>query len=201
MKRIFQLLMIMMIGLMIFFVTCVRKRDYIYHFTPHDSLYFNIYTPGKYYTFKTSDGIDSLLIDHTVCVDNYKEWYIDECPPNGTFNPIYYYIGYLIHNGCKDEINLFFTKLHPEKDPELSIVVGERYAMPITDKWNLMPDGHYRDTIVVNDSNSFVKHVLDHCYEFDYFIWHKYKGIVGYKLSDGTVFPAKSKNMDSLVIN
>ena len=51
--------------------------------------------------------------------------------------------------------------------------------------------GFYKDTIIIDDANSHVNHDLKHCYEFEYLLWHKYKGIIGYKLSDGTVYPEK----------
>ena len=69
--------------------------------------------------------------------------------------------------------------------------MGERYALPVSDSRNMKADGFYKDTIIIDDTNSQVNHALDHCYEFEYLIWHKYKGIIGYKLSDGTVYPEK----------
>lgn len=172
------------------FTSCIRKRDHIYHFSLHDSLYFNAYDTACYYTFKTTKGLDSLRINRKVCIDNYKKWYIDICPPEGTFNPIFYYDGVFIHNGCMEDYSLFLEKLVDNSDSELSVVLGERYAFSINDARNMKSEGFYKDTIIIDDANSHVNHDFEHCYEFEYLIWNKYKGIVGYKLSDGTVYPA-----------
>ena len=115
------------------FTSCIRKREHIYHFTPHDSLYFNAYDTLCYYKFETTQGVDSLWFNRKVCIDNYKKWYIDICPPEGTFDPIFYYIGTFIHNGCKEYFNLHLTKTCINSDPELSSVLGERFAFSIND--------------------------------------------------------------------
>lgn len=175
----------------IFITSCIRKRDHIYHFTHQDSLYFNAYDTLCYYKFRTNQGVDSLRINRKVCIDNYKKWYIDICPSEGTFDPIFYYIGVFIHNGCKEYFSLHLEKTKKDKDPELRIALGERYALPVSDSRNMKTAGFYKDTIIIDDTNSQVNHALDHCYEFEYLLWHKYKGIIGYKLSDGTVYPEK----------
>ena len=176
------------------FTSCIRKRDHIYHFTPHDSLYFNAYDTLCYYTFKTSKGLDSLWIKRKVCIDKYKEWYFDNCPPEGTLDPIFYYDGDFTHNGSKDSFCLIYKKLYQNADPELKVVLGERYAWPVDDPRNMKSEGIYKDTIIIDDENSDVKHYFEHSYEFEYLIWHKYKGIIGYKLSDGTIYPDSTEN-------
>ena len=176
------------------FTSCIRKRDHIYHFTPHDSLYFNAYDTACYYTFKTSKGLDSLWIKKKVCIDNYKEWYVDIAPREGELEPIFYYVGDFIHNGSKEDFYLCYEKLYENTDPVLKMSVGERYARPVDDPRNMKSDGIYNDTIIIDDGNSFVNHDFKHCYEFEYLIWHKYKGIIGYKLSDGTIFPDSTEN-------
>ena len=175
------------------FTGCIRKRDHIYHFTPHDSLYFNAYDTTFYYQFETTQSVDSLWINKKVCIDNYKKWYIDICPPEGTFDPIFYYNGVFIHNGCKESFSLQLNKTDENTDPELTIVLGERYAFSINDSRNMKSEGYYNDTIIIDDTNSHVNHDFEHCFEFEYLIWHKYNGIIGYKLSDGTVYPLESR--------
>ena len=103
------------------FTSCIRKRDHIYHFTPHDSLYFNAYDTACYYTFKTSKGLDSLLIKKKVCTDNYKEWYVDIAPREGELEPIFYYVGDFIHNGSKEDFYLCYEKLYENTDPVLKM--------------------------------------------------------------------------------
>lgn len=169
---------------------CIRMRENIVHFSAHDSLYFNAYDTATLYIFKTNKGHDTLKIYRKVCKDNYRKWYIDQCPPEGTFEPIFYYLGELIHFGNKEKFRLHMTKAHKGKDPFISVTFGERYADTIKDSRNLMPDGFYRDTIVIDDANSHVNHYFSHGYEFEYLKWHKYRGIVGYRLSDGTVYPS-----------
>lgn len=176
------------------FTNCIRKRDHIYHFTSHDSSYFKAYDTLCYYKFETTQGVDSLWISRKVCIDNYKKWYIDVCPPEGTFDPIFYYIGEFTHKGYKVYFSLQLKKTGENTDPVLTTVLGERYASSINDSRNMNSKGFYNDTIIVDDANSYVNHDFEHCYEFEYLIWHKYNGIIGYKLSDGTVFPQEPNN-------
>lgn len=179
------------------FTCCIRKRDHIYHFTSHDSLYFNAYDTLCYYKFETTQGVDSLRISRKVCIDNYKKWYIDICPPEGTFDPIFYYEGVFFHNGFKENIDLIFEKLNDNTDPVLTVTLGERFADSINDSRNMKSESFYNDTIIIDEANSHVNHNFDHSYEFEYLIWHKYNGIIGYKLSDGTVFPRDPRNSKS----
>jgi hypothetical protein len=186
---LFSILLFFGVMIIISFNSClIRKRDHIYHFTPHDSLYFNSYDTLCYYTFRTNNGLDSLWIKRKVCIDNYKEWYVDIAPREGELDPVFYYVGEFIHNGCKDSLKVYYKKIYENSDPELKVVLGERYAWPVDDPRNMKSEGIYKDTIIIDDENSQVNHCFDHCYEFEYLIWHKYKGIIGYKLSDGTIY-------------
>ena len=185
-KNIFIIIILCVTSIV--FACCIRKRDHIYHFTAHDSLYFNVYDTVCFYEFETTQGVDSLRISKKVCIDNYKKWYIDICPPEGTFDPIFYYNGAFIHNGCKEYFSLQLKKTDENSDPELTIVLGERYAFSINDPRNMKSEGFYNDTIIIDDTNSCVNHDFEHCYDFEYLIWHMYDGIIGYKLSDGTIY-------------
>jgi hypothetical protein len=169
---------------------CIRMRENIVHFSAHDSLYFNAYDTATFYLFKTNKGLDTLQIYRKVCIDNYKKWYIDQCPPEGTFEPVFYYEGLLWHDGNKEDFSVFQKKTHKGKDPVISVTLGERYADSIRDSRNLRSNGIYKDTILIDDANSHVNHYFPHSYEFEYLKWSKYKGIVGYKLSDGTIYPS-----------
>ena len=191
---LFSMMLLFSVMSIVSFTSCIRKRDHIYHFTPHDSLYFNAYDTACYYTFKTSKGLDSLWINRKVCIDNYKKWYVDIAPREGELEPIFYYVGDFIHNGSKERFFLHYKKIYENADPELKVSLGERYALPVDDPRNMKSEGIYNDTIIIDDENSFVNHDFKHCYEFEYLIWHKYKGIIGYKLSDGTIFPDSTEN-------
>ena len=191
---LFSIILLFSVMSIVSFSSCILPRDHIYHFTPHDSLYFNAYDTACYYTFKTSKGLDSLWIKKKVCIDNYKEWYVDIAPREGELEPIFYYVGDFIHNGSKERFFLHYEKIYENADPELKVSLGERYALPVDDPRNMKSEGIYNDTIIIDDGNSFVNHDFKHCYEFEYLIWHKYKGIIGYKLSDGTIFPDSTEN-------
>ena len=191
MRRLSFLIIVTFMFLSVFSIFgCIRMRENIVHFSVHDSLYFNAYDTAALYVFKTDKGFDTLQICRKVCIDNYRKWYIDQCPPEGTFEPIFYYEGLMLHNGYKEDFSVFLKKTHEEKDPVISVTLGERYADTIKDSRNLMSNGFYRDTIIIDDANSHVNHYFSHGYEFEYLKWHKYRGIVGYKLSDGTVYPS-----------
>jgi hypothetical protein len=66
--------------------------------------------------------------------------------------------------------------------------MGERYAMSVKDQRNYSSTGIYKDTILIDSLNSFQKNYKKHHFAFEYMKWHKYKGVVEYKLSDGTIY-------------
>jgi len=191
---LFSIILLFSVMSIVSFSSCILPRDHIYHFTPHDSLYFNAYDTACYYTFKTSQGVDSLWINEKVCIDLYKKWQWNIGRGDLYLDPTFYYDGVLIHNGCKEDFYLHYKKLYENADPELWISVGERYAFPVDDPRNMKTEGIYKDTIIIDGGNSCVNHDFKHCYEFEYLIWHKYKGIIGYKLSDGTIYPDSTEN-------
>ena len=167
--------------------SCVLKRKHMYHFSQSDSLYFNMYDTLQYYTFKTNKGIDTLIFTRKQIEENYNEWYIDIV--DGTiFNAFSYSEGVFRHNGSNEEIHISHRKDADNKDPVLNIILGERYAMPIDEARNFSKTGIYKDTIIIDDTNSHLNHYRQHNYTFEYLKWHKYKGIVEYKLSDGTIY-------------
>ena len=95
--------------------------------------------------------------------------------------------GRLNHHGHEEKISILFIKESDNQDPIIQMVLGERYALPIEDERNYV-NGMYKDTIIMDAENSHLNHYLPHYYTFDYLKWHKYKGIVEYKLSDGTIY-------------
>ena len=191
---LFSIILLFSVMSIVSFSSCILPRDHIYHFTPHDSLYFNAYDTAYYYTFKTSQGVDSLWINEKVCIDLYKKWQWNIGRGDLYLDPTFYYDGVLIHNGCKEDFYLCYKKLYENADPVLKIALGERYAFPVDDPRNMKSEGIYKDTIIIDDKNSDFSHCFKHCYEFEYLIWHKYKGIIGYKLSDGTIYPDSTEN-------
>lgn len=175
--------------------SCILKREKMYHFTKNDTLYFDVYDTLRCYTFKTNNGIDTLRITKKYIEETYNEWYLDLGPgPGAIFNAYFYMEGLLRHNGSDEEIYVSYTKIEDNQDPELDIVLGERFAMPVEDSRNFARPGIYRDVIVVDSMNSHQNDYFGpHYFVFESFKWHKYKGIVGYRLSDGTVYQDDSK--------
>ena len=70
----------------------------------------------------------------------------------------------------------------------MSLFIGVRYAWEVSDYRNRSKTGIYNDTIIIDNSNSEIHIEESHNYTFDYIKWHKYVGIVEYKLSDGTIY-------------
>lgn len=159
----------------------------MYHFSQSDSLYFNIYDTLQYYTFKTNNGIDTLQITKKYIEENYNEWYID-MEEGSIFEACFFCEGIFRHNSSDEEIHIHHVKKADNQDPVLKVVLGERYAMPVHDARNYSKIGIYKDTIVIDSTNSHQNHYKPHNYTFEYLKWHKYKGIVEYKLSDGTIY-------------
>lgn len=169
------------------------KRTALYHFTQHDSLYFNIYDTLQSYTFKTNNGIDTFRITKKEVKERYDEWYIFlEASPGAIFEAYSYCEGMLRHNGHDEEFFISFKKIKDNQDPEITIILAERYAMPVEDSRNFARPGIYRDVIVVDSMNSHQNDYFGpHHFLFESLKWHKYKGIVEYKLSDGTIYKAE----------
>ena len=169
------------------------KRTEMYHFTQHDSLYFNIYDTLQYYTFKTNNGIDTFRITKKEVKERYDEWYIFlEASPGAIFKAFSCCEGMLRHNGHDEEFYISFKKIKDNQDPEITIILAERYAMPVEDSRNFARPGIYRDVIVVDSMNSHQNDYFGpHHFLFESLKWHKYKGIVEYKLSDGTIYKAE----------
>lgn len=187
MKIVYRLclsLFCMMISITI--SSCLMKRTHMYHFSKSDSLYFEVYDTLNSYVFKTNNGTDTLRFVKKYVKENYNEWYIDQVD-GAVFNAYFYMDGILNHNGHHEKISISFNKESDNQDPIMVIILGERYALPIEDERNYV-NGFYKDTIIVDDENSQLNHDFPHFYTFDYLKWHKYKGIVEYKLSDGTIY-------------
>ena len=131
------------------------KREQMFHFTSHDTLYFNVYDTLEEYTFHTNNGIDSLRFKEKQIRETYNEWY--------------------------------FNKVADNQDPVFSIYAGARSAISITDRRNY-DRGFYNDTIIIDESNSDIIQLDEQPCEFKSLKWHKYKGLVEYELSDGTIY-------------
>ncbi len=179
--------------------SCVLKREHMYHFSQSDSLYFNIYDTLQSYYFKTNNGIDTLQFTEKQIKENYNWWYIDMVD-GPIFNAHFHIEGILRHNGSDERVYVSCNKKADNKDPVFNIVLAEHYAMPIDDARNFSKPGIYKDTIVIDSMNSQQNHYFPHSYTFEYMKWHKYKGIVEYKLSDGTIFKDQ-EIIDSVLIS
>ena len=158
----------------------------MYHFTKSDSLCFNAYDTLNCYVLKTNKGKDTLRFVRKCIEENYNEWYFD-MNDGAVFNAHFYCDGILTHNGHNEEISISYTKESDNHDPVMSIVLAERYALSIKDERNYV-NGFYKDTIIVDSENSQQNSCHPHSFTFEYLKWHKYKGIVEYKLSDGTIY-------------
>lgn len=169
------------------FSSCLMKREHMYHFTKQDSLYFEIYDTLKYYTFKTNKGTDTLIVKEKYLDENYNEWYWDQVD-GSEFNAYFYYEGVLSHNGAEEDFHISYKKEALNQDPTMDIIFAERYAMEIRDSRNLDKTGLYKDTIIVDDSNSHQNSDEQHSFKIKSLKWHKYKGFVEYELSDGTTY-------------
>lgn len=167
--------------------SCYRKRDNIYHFTQCDSLYFNIYDTLRPYIFDTNKGKDTLWIMEKGVEENYNEWYFD-IVDGAVFNAFFYCEGSFIHNGEEGQFDYSLKKIKDDEDPIMSLFIGVRYAWEISDYRNRSKTGIYNDTIIIDNLNSKIHVEESHSYIFDYIKWHKYVGIVEYKLSDGTFY-------------
>lgn len=167
--------------------SCVLKREHMYHFSQSDSLYFDIYDTLQLYYLKTNNGIDTLEFKKKHIDENYNEWYVD-MSEGSVFNAFFYCEGFLKHNGFKEDLYVSYKKIADNQDPIFSIVMGERYAMSVKDQRNYSSTGIYKDTILIDSLNSFQKNYKKHHFAFEYMKWHKYKGVVEYKLSDGTIY-------------
>jgi hypothetical protein len=159
----------------------------MYHFSQSDSLYFDIYDTLQLYYLKTNNGIDTLEFKKKHIDENYNEWYVD-MSEGSFFNAFFYCEGFLKHNGFKEDLYVSYKKIADNQDPIFSIVMGERYALSVKDQRNYSSTGIYKDTILIDSLNSFQKNYKKHHFTFEYMKWHKYKGVVEYKLSDGTIY-------------
>lgn len=168
-------------------MSCVMKRKHMYHFSQNDSLYFGIYDTLQSYYFKTNFGIDTLRFTKKHIDENYDEWYVDMVD-GSVFNAFFYCEGYLRHNSSYEELYFSYRKEADNQDPVFRVVLGERYSMPVDDARNYSTSGVYKDIIVIDSLNSRQNNYKQHDYTFEYMKWHKYKGIIEYKLSDGTIY-------------
>lgn len=185
---------ILLICISIFFSSCYRKRDAMHHFSPQDSLYFNVYDTQKYYTFCTNTGIDTILFKKKYVEENYKEWYFD-MSDGPIFEAYFCCEGIFIHNSVEETFHYSYKKCCDNQDPELTVIWGELYAMPVNDLRNFSEEGIYKDTIIVDKKNYRPGYYFknDKC-SLVYLKWHKYKGVIEYKLSDGTIYKDETKN-------
>ena len=180
--------------------SCYRKREHKYHFTQRDSMYFNAYDTAKPYFFKTNKGFDVLYLTNKG-VENikfYPRWgnpVIYETDRRGIFtgddtidtHVNFFYYGNFIHNNVAKQFSIWLTKYEADSDPIITFRMGERCAYDIKDSRNLEKHGKYKDVIIIDDENSEIQGEKE-VYIFEQIKWNKYQGIVGYELSDGTVF-------------
>ena len=169
------------------FQSCYRKREHMYHFTQHDSLCFDIYDTLSPYVFGTNKGRDTLWIMEKGVEENYNEWYFDNVD-GAVFNAFFYCKGRFIHDGEEGQFDYSLRKIKDDEDPIMSLFIGVRYAWEISDYRNRLKTGIYNDTIIIDNLNSEIHAEESHNYIFDYIKWHKYDGIVEYRLSDGTLY-------------
>ena len=162
-------------------------REEFFHFSKHDSLYFNAYDTLKSSVFITNKGIDTLIINKKEIREEYGKYYFSGTE-GSVFNAFCYCEGKLIHEDVQEDFKLFFRKIYHDLDPEISLSIGDSYAMPIYDSRNFKSPGIYKDTIIIDGHNIKYRHPLSHNYKIEYLKLHKYKGIVEYKLSDGTIY-------------
>lgn len=162
------------------------KREQMFHFTTHDSLYFNVYDTLKEYTFHTNKGTDTLRVNKKQIRDLYSEWYFNNLETS-VFNASFFCGGVFIHNGAEYEIWYRFRKKNDKGDPLFAIKIGARITYDVTDLRNYYY-GRYNDVIVIDSANSEIIDIDRQLCEFDCLKWHKFKGIVEYKLSDGTIY-------------
>lgn len=162
-------------------------REEQYHFTKHDSLYFDVYDTLSCYKFKTNTGTDTLIIKEKKVIEDYSKWYFGGTV-GSVFNAYFYCEGILIHKGIEEDFYISFKKEFNNQDPTISINIGNLYAMPIKDTRNYVKTGIYNDTIIVDVKNSHRIKLEPNHFIFEYLKWHKYKGIVEYKLSDNTIY-------------
>lgn len=179
-------LYLLLFGMTILMSSCLMKREKMFHFSKSDSLYFDIYDTLKYYSLKTNNGVDTLWLVEKNIEENYNKWYFD-MNESAVYNAHVHISGFLKHNGCNEEISIFYKKVSDNQDPIMSFVLAERYALSIIDVRNRV-NGIYKDTIIVDADNSQQNHYYPHTFTLDYLKWHKFKGIVEYKLSDGTIY-------------
>ncbi|MDO4991391.1 MAG: hypothetical protein Q4E26_00355 [Prevotellaceae bacterium] len=103
------------------------------------------------------------------------------------FNASFFCGGVFIHNGEEYEFWYRFRKKNDKGDPLFAIRIGARSTGDVTDLRNYYY-GRYNDVIVIDSANSEIIDIKRQLCEFDSFKWHKFKGIVEYKLSDGTIY-------------
>ena len=183
-RIVFPLLLSVLIMLV---SSCVLKREHMYHFTQNDSLYFDIYDTLQLYYLKTNKGIDTLQFKKKQIDENYNEWYVD-MSEGSIFNAFFYCEGNLRHNGFEEVLYVSYKKVADGQDPIFNIVMGERYAMPVKDERNYSSAGIYKDIIIIDSLNSFQNNYQKHHFTFESMKWHKYKCVIEYKLSDGTIY-------------
>ena len=171
--------------------SCLMKREHMYHFSNLDSLYFDIYDTLRYYTFQTNNGIDTLWFINKKIEENYNEWHFD-MNEGAVFNAYFSINGFFKHKGCSEKISILYKKECYNQDPTMNIILAERHALSIKDARNFV-NGIYKDTITVDNGNSRQNNNYSHCFTFDFLQWHKYKGIIAYKLSDGTIYGGQSQ--------
>ena len=162
------------------------KREQMFHFTSHDTLYFNVYDTLEEYTFHTNNGIDSLRFKEKQIRETYNEWYFNNLETS-IFNASFCCEGVFKHNGLKYSFCYCLSKVADNQDPVFSIYAGARSAICITDRRNY-DRGFYNDTIIIDESNSDIIQLDEQPCEFKSLKWHKYKGLVEYELSDGTIY-------------
>lgn len=191
MKRLTNIILIggaiMSVPILAYIVPLFGIREEFYHFSKHDSLYFDVYDTLKSYIFVTNKGIDTLKVNEKEIREEYGKYYFSSTESN-VFNAFCSCKGKFIHNGVQEDFNLFFLKIYHELDPEISLSIGDSHARPIYDNRNFKSPGIYKDTIIMDSENIKETASCSNDYKIEYLKLHKYKGIVEYKLSDGTIY-------------
>lgn len=180
-----KLLLFVILGIL--FSSCYNK---MYHFREKDQAWFNMYKAGDIIKFDCGDYLDKLIITKNKVWDDSSRLIANEGELFEEYHAVAEIDGIFKHKNRETAFWYFVIRGSDSTDVLLSFNIGNHYAFNIDNKENFN-NGLYNDTVVFDSLCYELGLAGDGPLEIEWLKWKKGKGIVAYKLSDGTIFDDK----------
>lgn len=159
----------------------------MYHFRDRDKPWFNMYKVGDTIVFDNEKCTDRLIVTRHTIWDDSDRIIANEGVLFENYHAMAQIEGIFYHMNRAIDFWYFVVRGNDSVDVRLSMNIGNHYSFHIKNKENFQ-NGIYNDTVIFDTLCYEPGERGDSPLEVEWLKWKKGKGIVAYKLSDGTLF-------------